>query len=229
MKRFVGILILFSIGFNVEGQFVKSIGIKIGTTLANQTWQNKFSSNILLKDYADGTFGALNVEFLKGNNFTIITEVQYTQKGCREGLPQVKINLPKGYSTYRAFDTRFNYISSSVLLKARFENRTWIPYCFLGPRLDYLLSYTSDYDFKTLEKYMNEKIWGLDYGFGLEYKMGIGGVSAEFRHHYDFDNMLDVPYSDNYSGLEVKNNAYIFNIGIKYYFKKRNGINLKNV
>lgn len=212
-----------------EAQFVKNVGVNIGTTVASQAWHYKLSNTTILKDYAQGNYCSVSAEFLKGKLLTIITEVAYTQKGCREGLPEIWLRLPNYFSTYRTYDTRFNYISSSLLLKARVENRNWIPFCFGGPRLDYQLSYASDYDFKAVEQYMNEKIWGLDFGFGLEYKILHGGVSAEFRHHYDFDNLLDIPNSDTYSGLQVRNNAYIFNIGIKYYFKNPKRITVKPV
>ena len=227
MKHFAGFLLCLLILPHADAQFVKAVGLNIGTTIANQSWRNIRGDQVLRKDYAQGTYASMNAEFLKGKYLTIVTEFEYAQKGCREGLPVVIINLPKGFSTYKIFDTRFNYFSSALVIKLRFENRFWIPYVFGGGRLDKLISYSSDINFQPLEKYMNEKIWGMDYGFGAEYKFSIGGVSAEFRHHYDFDNLLDVPYSDNYSGLEVKNNAYIFNIGIKYYFKNKKRIIVK--
>lgn len=229
MKQIYLFLIFCCMISAAGAQFVKNIGINIGTTVASQAWHYKLSQNTVLKDYAQGNFCSVSAEFLKGKLLTVITEVAYTQKGCREGLPEMWLRLPNYFSTYRTYDTRFNYISSSLVLKARVENRNWIPFCFAGPRLDYQLSYASDYNFKAVEKYMNEKIWGLDFGFGLEYKILRGGVSAEFRHHYDFDNLLDIPYSDTYSGLQVRNNAYIFNIGIKYYFKNPRRISVKPV
>ena len=229
MKRIFIQLLLFMAARAADAQFVKGIGIRLGTTVADQAWHYKLSNITQLKDYAQGTYCSLSAEFFKGKYFTVITEAAYAQKGCKEGLPNALVSLPKNYSTYKTYDTRFNYFSGSIMLKARFENAFWIPYGFIGPRMDYQLSYTSDYNYKPLEKYMNEKIWGLDYGFGIEYKINNGGVSAEFRHHYDFDKLLDVPYSDSYPGLEVKNNAYIFSLGIKFYFKNPKRIYVKPV
>jgi hypothetical protein len=228
MKRMYSLCLLLY-ATHVHAQFVKSVGVSIGTTVASQEWFYKLSGQTVLKDYAQGNFLSVNAELLKGKFLTIVTEVAYAQKGCREGLPDVFIRLPKYFSTYRTYDTRFNYLSSSVLLKARMENGKWIPYCFGGARMDYQLSYSSDYNFKALEEFMNEKIWGMDLGFGLEYKILHGGVSAEFRHHYDFDPLLDMPNSDARSGLAVQNNAYIFNIGIKYYFRNPKRIPVKPV
>jgi len=227
VKKSFAVLVFLSAATVADAQFVKGIGIKVGTTIANQVWHYTMYNSSLLKEYAQGTFCSVNAEFLKGKNFTFITEVAYSQKGCEEGLPDLFLTLPANYSTYRIYDTRFNYLSSSILLKARFENVHWIPYGFVGPRLDYQLSYASDFNFKPLEIYMNKNIWGIDYGLGIEYKIFRGGVSAEFRHHFDFDNMLEVPTADNHPEIQVKSNAYIFNLGIKYYFKNPKKISVK--
>ena len=100
-------------------------------------------------------------------------------------------------------------------------------YLFLGPRLDFKVTYPSDFpgDFKvTYGPYIstdNNIILGFNLGVGFEYI--IGPVGLGIRYHYQGD--ITPLYKkksrtgSNYR-LVIRNSAVVLDLGVTFYFGK---------
>ncbi len=116
---------------------------------------------------------------------------------------------------------RFSYVYLSPMFKVRKEFGGFVPYVFIGPRLDYQLDYPSDLFSKESATYFNDFIFGMTYGLGIEYMFGSFGVGLIFQNQYDFTLAYHHELEDGYiSGLDIKNNAFILDLGLKFYFGK---------
>ncbi len=221
MKQILILLFTLTTILQAKGQVIKCIGIKGGVSVANQTWHFKSIDETLNKENGQGFYGAVSLEFLKSKYFSLTTDFGYCAKGNTEKVLNTTIDMPEGDGTYETFDTKFNYLTFSPMLRMRYETTHFIPYALLGLRMDYQLSYESDFNYQLIEDEFNKTIWGANFGAGLEYKFKQCGIFIEGQYQYDFSNVLDIPASANNTGIEVKNQAFVICAGLKYYFVKK--------
>lgn len=222
MKKqvFIGtMLLLLAFGF-MQAQVVKSIALHGGVAWATQ--KNEFKNIDIDQDikYKTGLHMALNAEFLQHDFISILAEVGYTQKGNKQEIEVTTSILPEGTGEMKTFNTSFNYGSLAPMIKLRKEFGGFVPYIFVGPRMDYQFSYSSDFDLSAIEDDFNKVLFGLNYGLGLEYIFGQIGVGAVFNQQLDFSKMYDKT-PENFGLESIKNNAFILDLTVKYYFGKK--------
>ncbi len=220
MKKSILLTIIIALVFNmgIRSQIIKDIGIKSGLSLSQQTWSAKSIDFERKKDYRMGLNFALNLEWFDNKYFTLITDIGYIQKGCKEEIMITSESSPET-GPLKTYDTRFDYIYFSPQIKVRKEFKRIIPYIFVGPRIDYQLSYKSDFNLSVIENDFEEIIFGLNYGLGIEYTIKKFGIDVQFTNFYDFTDIMNSYSTPDSGGLIIRNNAYTVNIGIKYYLK----------
>ena len=221
MKRTLLLLFTLTTTAFVNGQVVKSIGIKGGVSVASQTWHYKSTDLTLKKDNRIGFYSAITLEFFKSKYLSLTTDFSYCEKGSTEKIQNTTVDMPEGDGTYKTYDTKFGYFTLSPMLKGRYETAHFVPYALLGLRLDYQLSYKSDFNYQQIEKDFHKAIFGANFGIGAEYKIKHLGIFLETQYHYDFTKLMDTPSSANNTGIEINNRAFIISIGLKYYLKKK--------
>jgi len=82
------------------------------------------------------------------------------------------------------------------------------PYGVLGPRLDYLLKYTTDSGYPLEEQ--NKIIFGLSGGAGVEFNMSNRGIFVEVQYQPDLSPVTSK------EPLDVRNHILLFTLGIRY-------------
>ncbi len=214
------LLIIILLPQENEAQILRNVGIKTGISISKQNWTDKSSEVTLDKDYRTGLNFALNLEWFNNEYITLITDIGYVQKGFKEDIMMTSIDNPES-GPLKTFKTRFDYLYFSPQLKIRKEFNNIIPYIFFGPGIDYQLSYKSDFDMSAIEKDFEEIIFGLNYGLGITYRINKIGISLEFANLYDLTDIINTQPTQNSSGLKIKNNAFIIDLGINYYLKQK--------
>jgi hypothetical protein len=222
MKKYVflgTIVLLLSCGC-LQAQAVKSIAIKAGVAWATQ--KNEFKNVEIDQDisYKTGLHLALNAEFLQHPFISILAEVGYTQKGNKQEIELSTAQMPEGTGEMRTYNTTFSYGYLAPMIKLRKEFGGFVPYIFVGPRIDYQFSYTSDFNLSAIEDDFNKVLFGLNYGLGLEYMFGQIGVGAVFHQQLDFSKIYSKT-PENFGLESIKNNAFILDLTVKYYFGKK--------
>lgn len=220
MKRALTIFLSLSIVIITNGQIIKSIGIKEGISIANQTWFYKSIDLTLKKDYRVGFYSAATLEFIKSKNFWLLTDLGYCQKGSKEKMKNTTDYMPEGDGTYKTYNTKFDYLTLCPLLKILYPSSHFIPYALSGLRLDYQLSYKSDFNLKQIENDFHKAILGINFGAGTEYKIKNFGILIEGQYNFDLTKVMNTPSSANSTGLKINNNAFIISAGIKYNINK---------
>ena len=223
MKKAVIVFsLIFLTTFYSQAQLVKSIALKPGIVWATQDW--KFHNISAASDYhyRMGIHLGANVEFIQHPFISIVTELGYIPKGYRTEYEHSNENQPEGTGemTEEIFTTHYLYITP--MLKARIEFGAFIPYIFLGPRIDYYLSNEMDggvFFVGLPEEDMKSMVFGMTYGLGLEYVFGRVGLAVIFSHQYDFTKAFAIDEL-NIGPESIKNNAFVLDLGIKYYFRE---------
>jgi hypothetical protein len=207
--------------FGLQAQAVKSIALKPGLAIAKQCWNFKNGDDDSDSENLLGFTIAANAEFLENKFFSILAEVGYTPKGFNEEVDVSTQELPEGTGETKTFTTHFNYLYLAPMFKARMEFGKFVPYVFTGPRIDFEVSYSSDFDLSYLEKDFNKIIFGMIYGVGLEYLFGNIGVGIVYQQQLDFSKVYSEEATMDQAGLDIMNNAYIVDLAVKYYFGKK--------
>jgi hypothetical protein len=213
MKRsiFLFLLCLFVISFTYQSQaqLIKGYGLKIGLTSADQ--KLKYSSFTGDTKRRIGFNVGGYVEWLDIPFFSVLTEVEYVQRGMGQEFTITTEDSPEGIGKKTLY-TRLDYISIPVLAKATLPGTIISPYIVAGPRLDILLGYKSDENaFNDLYGKFKKNIFGGTVGLGAE----TGSVlpvtlTADVRYNFDFTKSFKNEY------LEVSNNAFDFMVGIRF-------------
>lgn len=213
----LSVLFVFSVS---QAQFtlVKSLGIEAGLSLASQNWNYKDSHADTDISSRKGVDVMLQLEGIQIPYLSLVAEVGYIEKGCLQEVENTTAEYPEGDGTFRTIKSRFEYFTASPMLKVRKEFLNITPYVFIGPRMDVQLGYTSDIDWSPVKDSFNKTVFGLNYGLGIEYKLSKFGVSASARHQPDFGKMFDRDNGSGISGLDIQNKAFVFNLGMKYFF-----------
>lgn len=222
MKKIVVAFVMMLSGITIiEAQVVKSIAIKPGIVWANQEWEWANVQDITEYKFKTGLHMGVNVEFLQNKTLSIIAEGGYIEKGMVQEIELSTPDMPEGTGEIKTFNTSFRYAYLNPMLKARIEVGNFVPYIFVGPRVDFYLSYKSDLNYDELEDELNKTIFGMIYGLGLEYILGPIGIALIYSQQLDFMPALENEPPHGFGLEKITNNAFILDLGVKYYFGKK--------
>lgn len=206
MQRILLLLLIFiSISCSIQAQIINNYGIKLGLISSDLTYNN--FPTPLETERKLGFIGGIFVEWFNNPIFSMITESEYAQKGSSykivvtgEGGPE-----PLGSKTY---NNNLNYLSIPVYVKAKILASGLVPYVFAGPRVDFLLSYTTEFDSTIFSKFKNTTFGGV-LGLGIQPLQIIPlKPFIEFRYDIDFTNSYDE------NGMTIKSNAFEILVGV---------------
>ena len=208
MKRLFLLFIAVTAGIDAEAQFLNSIGITAGGSLANQKFSFENPEAISRKKYVIGLNGSVFAEFFSGNYARWVSEIQYNQKGSKDRQPE---------GDYR---NKLQYICWNNYLKLRYEMYSIIPYVLIGPRLEYNLS-------------QNTASPAVTGNFLPIHVSAAAGAGVEFVSYSNFKFFTEAFYNPDIimpaykaNGLEIRNRNIELRVGLKYEFKgKRESCN----
>ena len=214
MKRVIPVILvtLLTTTLSVEGQFINSVGIKAGISLANQDLQITSIDYTLKTDPVIGPAASIFLEAFRGQRFSFQTDIAFVTKGSKTTTQSVTVNhLDNDNIVVNEGDlkvSKFYYICVSPMARYRIDLERITPYALLGTRVDFLLKYKTDSDYPLEEQ--NKVIPGLAGGVGVEYNLNGLAIFIEFQYQTD---AMPVTGKDP---LLINNNIIIFTLGIRY-------------
>ncbi|MBI5216506.1 MAG: PorT family protein [Ignavibacteriae bacterium] len=178
-------------------------------TSANQTFNYTHLSSSSTKWRAGFNIGAY-VEFFDTHSFTLVSQLEYEQKGMVEEI----VNTEDDPVILREKDinSRLDYLSVPLLGKIYFSGKSLTPFFLAGPRVDFFLGYNSDDNFfNPVYDEFKKMVFGGTLGCGVEIpKILISELLVEIRYNADFTDSYNSPL------LTVRNNAFDFWVGVKF-------------
>jgi hypothetical protein len=208
--KFIYQILIFSFLVTAShAQILRGYGFKIGATLASEDWDYTRLSTDFTPDsrwgFNLGVFG----EFLNIPYFSLVTELNYVQKGMTKELPVTTITHPDGTGEYVTWDSRIDYLNLSALGKLRSGFGLFTPYIFIGPKIDFELGVDNSLGTTNeVEENFNSIMYGLKVGGGTEIKLTSFSLLAEIIYDYNFNDL----YKNEY--LTVTASSVDFRIGI---------------
>ncbi len=208
MKKFF--VLMFSFVSILHSQFAIDYGIKIGGTVSHQNWDYT-SINPVQGFDPDSKLGFNAGIFLELPAFpfiTVVTELNYVQKGIQKEILQTTSENPDGTGEMVTWKLGINYLNLSLLGKAGINLGVVKPYLLVGPRLDYELNKSVDYDRASFYDEFKKSRLGLKLGLGSEFNLINLRLLAEVIYDLDFSELYK---NEN---VEVTSGSFDFRIGI---------------
>ena len=210
MRRYLLLFTAILLGLHLESaaQVCKSYGLKVGATFANQYFRDP--GNMANIRRIPGFTAAILAEWLNTPHFSLITQLELTQRGnitdlrTTEGFQSWRI-------VYEGLHNHLHYLSVPILTKWTILAKPIVPYLLVGPRVDYLLWYSSDIGYLDgAYKEFKKTMLGGSAGIGWNIaSVSPFAITAELRYNFDFINSSG-PYNN------VRNDA--FDIWLGYAF-----------
>lgn len=161
------------------------------------------------------------------NHFSMISEVNYVQKGFMidEDFQATVfgIDIPLGVRV----ETRFNYFEIPLLAKFRVGNEKVSAYFFGGPSVSYassayiqpIATLFLDFNLPRIDLDLSNDMysqWDIagTVGAGVEYNTGNGKVFGDVRYSQSFSNVLNDPVIN----IKLKNKGFSLGIGYAMNF-----------
>jgi len=203
------ILMLFTHALN--GQFPASYGVKAGLSLANQSWRFTDIDYTLETEQVLAMTAALFMEAFKGERFSFQIDMAYEVKGSSTETESITVNhLNNNQITKNEGElstSLHTYLSFSPMARYRFDLENVVPYFLLGPRIDVLLSYSTDSEYPLDSQ--NGFILGLTIGAGIEYRLKQLNLFAEIQFQPDLSPLT------NQEPLLINNNMLALTLGLR--------------
>jgi hypothetical protein len=213
MKSYINLLIVVAsvMPTTAAAQIIDRIGVKYGVTVSDLDWTFSESS-IFQADFAPektiGFFSAVSVDFLAHKYWEISSSLGFYQKGG-EWHSDPFVN--KWHLDYLTVDTQ---------IKAKYPIQRLSPYISAGPRLDYLVRHSSEFDeyHSASWGYMNALNafnTGLRYGFGFDYRLKNVALNLGFSNNVSFNAVIenDLKSGDIQNPTCVRDKTMIFHLG----------------
>lgn len=197
-----------------SAQLIKSYGFKVAVTSAFQKFDYSPISIVSNSDFTwkrkTGLNAGFYVEWFKLPIISFLTQIEYRQVGVGNTYSATG-SLGEDLGEMTEYG-KVNYVSMPLLLKAKLPAMIISPYLLVGPRIDYLLTYSSDHDyFDPVYEEFKKTVYGGTLGIGIETK-SILPITTLFELRYNFDTIDS--YNSEY--LIVRNNSYDFCVGIGF-------------
>ncbi len=205
MKKIFFIILLFFMGVSIQAQFLRGFGIKMGTSVTSQNWEYR---NFPVMDFADGSKMTISpgvfAEFFTDKNFSLLSEINYVQKGASEELQISTIENPLGTNETVKWNAVLDYLNISLLGKFRIQTGSFQPYIVAGPYLDLEIDKTNE-----LENFNTDpNKFGIKTGIGSEIDILSIKLLLEIVYHIELDELYKTDI------LKITSSSYDIRIGV---------------
>jgi len=186
-------ILLFSlilIGTTINGQ---TIYIKIGPSFSKLIWNNSIVHDQVFDKSIVGFNATAGINYLKFKYFNLSSGVGYIQKG---GSKATMGCVSSGNNYEIARNTiRLNFLTINTDFNLKIPIKELIePYIFVGPRIDYLFSYSEQEDFiKHFDEAgeLNKVSYGIIFGGGIKLKVKRIQLGLVFDYYLTINKLVN--------------------------------------
>lgn len=207
-------LLLFIIFLSLQWSYGQVIHLQLGPTISNLEWSVENILPIGPNKYLTGKSAFIGVDYLNSRHFNLSTNLGYLQKGDRSEIAYIKEDGEM--LAFPLMKAMFEYFSVNTLAEIKLPvMRRLIPFVSIGPRMDYLYSYSKDFSFIEEINELPHYSYGLNVGGGI--KLGFRRLQLGVRSDYYLNvrRMADWVSNSNDSGW-IDDQTYLVNLTVGY-------------
>lgn len=210
----VGLILLTS-----SDTFGQVLNLQTGASISKMDWQLNGLEYNFYNDYIFTPSLLVGLDYLNHKHYNLSSNIGFVQKGG-EGFSLLQRINGELIGTNKE-KIKFNYFSINTLIDFKLPiNERITPFISIGPRFDYLMSYSEQLE--GLKNTGNLKIasYGLLLGGGIKYNLSRIQLGIRADYYYNFTPVAEwEPFEHNTGGV-VKNNTFTLNLIIGYSLKK---------
>jgi len=199
--------------------FGQVINIQGGTSFSKLNWQisdmnvNPYNKPLIGYslfagiDYFDKKF--LNVS----SNFGLI------RKGGKEEINVIFENPEPNGSVFKKTST-LDYFSINTLFDFKYLiNDKILPFISFGPRFEYLISYSNDFNILKTSNHLNRSSFGIILGGGLKYQFSNILIGIRSDYYVNFSNIAK--WSNTSNQVKVSDKTFTTSLSIGYKLENK--------
>lgn len=208
-------LLLFIAFFSLELSFGQVIHWQLGPTVSNLEWSVENIRRIGPDKSLTGKSAFIGLDYLISRHFNLSTNLGYLQKGDRSEIAYIKGDGE--ILLFPMMTALFEYFSLNTLAEIKFPiTKRFIPYVSLGPRMDYLYSYSKDFSFIEELNELPHYSYGANLGGGIKLDFRRLQIGLHSDYYLNISKMADwVSNSDNNGWIDDQTYLVNFTMGYK--------------
>ena len=200
---------LYLFPISAKTQIPVGYGAKIGLTSSHHNFETTLFNSQTHDFTSDSRLGvnfAIFIEWFDTSQLTILSQLEYTQRGISS-----VINVNEFGPATREITSRLDYLSIFFAGRIRTQAKSVPMFFEIGPRCDLLLGYQTDEGmYETEYQHFKRAILGISMGTGLEFKsLFPNRLTVEARYNID---LID-SFNDHH--MKIWNNAIDIWIGLR--------------
>ena len=228
--RLIILIMLISCSFTYS-QIINSIGFKSGVTLSDQNWQH---SEVTFEYYFNthaSNYSAITVGFFNNVYWELTADLGIYQSSSKTEYNKYNYDVTKLGTPVIPSGANVNigFFTFSPAIKFKKQIKSFTPYVFIGPRIDYYYSGISSSNANVFkDEFTKKPIWGFNIGEGVSYKIKDISLSLEYQFLYSYNYVIDKPLDNpdfalyyNLSRETLRTYTHVITLGIKYHFTKK--------
>lgn len=212
MKKAILLLTVLIFASYSHAQTVK---FQMGTTLAKLNWQvggkdlNMFDETLIAYSFFTG------IDYFENRYFNVSSNLGLIQKGGKGMIVfTTETGEPAGEVTKKA---RLNYLTINTAFDLKYTIKDkLLPFISLGPRFDYLVNYSSQFDglkdMAVLKKYN----LGLILGAGIRYNLSKMQLGIKADYYLNLDEIAVWPAQPENLGGKIVDKTMTINLTLGY-------------
>jgi len=196
------------------------ITIKAGTSFSKLEWKlDKINLDPPYKETLIGLSIFAGIDYLNKKYYNLSSSIGYIQRGGRGEIP---LTNSQGNLTDSTITSKpgLNYFSFNTIIELKYPiKKNFIPFLCIGPRLDFLTSYSDHFDSIDDINELNNISYGLLIGGGIKYEFTKFQIGLRCDYYLDFDKVADWPQGTGVSGGEITTNTITTEVSFAYRLK----------
>jgi len=213
-KLYLIVICLFALN-SINAQVIK---LQAGTTLSKLDWKIPGTNTMIYDQVFMGYSAFFGIDYLFKGNYNFSTNIGYLEKG---GKAEWKLLDAEGKFTGETFKEKpqLDYISVNTTIDFNYPlSEHFLPFISAGPRVDYLLNHTGEFDYYYNNDELNSIAYGLLFGggFKISIKKVLIGLKADY--YLNFSKIAEWPESINRLKGEITDETFTISLALGYRF-----------
>ena len=156
----------------------------------------------------------MGMNYLNRKFYNITSNFGFLQKGTIGQISDINGGKYQNAntSTTDIQKPKLDYFSFNTVIDIKYPLTNKIsPFVSVGPRVDYLLNFSRDFEWLNNKNSLMDISYGLILGIGIKYELSKIELGMRADYYLNFNNVAEWTPEDGNTGIVVKDNTFTIN------------------
>lgn len=208
---------LFIVGLIVSGVcYSQTLNVQAGTSFSKLDWELRgIKFEEFLPQKLTGFVVLAGIDYAEKPYFNLSTNLGVIRKGGKGKLILIDQN---GEPTGETILTKatLDYLTINTLIEGKYPIKRFIPFIGLGPRVDFLINASKEFDGLVAINELNKTALGLIMGGGVKYDLEKFQVGLRADYYLEFLKVAEWKIEQTAVEGEIRTSVFTVNITVGY-------------